>query len=97
MKVGGLGMKGVDTIARVRREHFVCGRTIKQIAREQHVSRNTVRKILRTEATEFEYGRDAPPLPKIGPWQKELDQLLAENSIKASRERRTHSPRATYR
>jgi transposase len=48
-----------------------------------------VRKILRTEATEFEYGRDAQPLPKIGPWQKELDQILSENSLKASRERLT--------
>jgi len=41
-------MKGVDTIARVRREHFVRGRSIKEISRDLHVSRNTVRKILRS-------------------------------------------------
>jgi len=46
-----LGMKGVDTIAKVRREFYQHGRTIKQIARDLHVARNTVRKILRTDAT----------------------------------------------
>ena len=38
-------MKGVDTIARIRRE-FVRGRTIKEAMRDLHVSRNTVRKPL---------------------------------------------------
>ena len=42
-------MKGVDTIARVRREFYVRGRSIKEICRELHVSRNTVRKILRSD------------------------------------------------
>jgi DNA-binding NarL/FixJ family response regulator len=46
-------MKGVDTIARVRREFFVRGRSIKEITRELHISRNTVRKILRSGATAF--------------------------------------------
>jgi predicted transcriptional regulator len=41
----------VDTIARVRREHF--GKTIKEIARDLHLSRNTVRKILRSGASSF--------------------------------------------
>ncbi len=44
-------MKGVDTIARVRREFHQRKRSIKQIARELHISRNTVRKILRSDAT----------------------------------------------
>ena len=47
-------MKGVETIARVRREFFVRGRTIKEICRDLHVSRNTVRKILRSEAPALE-------------------------------------------
>ena len=46
-------MKGVDTIARVRREHLVRGKTIKEIARDLHLSRNTVRKILRSWETAF--------------------------------------------
>jgi len=34
----------VETIARIRREHLVKGKTIKEIARDIKVSRNTVRK-----------------------------------------------------
>ena len=48
-------MKGVDTVARIRREFFVRGRTIKEIVRELHVSRNTVRKVLRSNETAFDY------------------------------------------
>jgi orotate phosphoribosyltransferase-like protein len=44
-------MKGVDTIARVRREYFVRGKSIKEIVRELHVSRNTVRRIIRRDET----------------------------------------------
>ena len=60
-------MKGVDTIARIRREFFVRGKTIKEIVRELQVSRNTVRKVLRSGATEFSYEREVQPLPKLGP------------------------------
>ncbi|MFG1285375.1 IS21 family transposase, partial [Xanthobacter autotrophicus] len=70
-------MKGVDTIARIRREHFVRGKSIKEIVRELHVSRNTVRKVLRTGATAFSYEREVQPLPRIGPWREALDGLLA--------------------
>ncbi len=35
-------MKGVDTIARIRREFFTRGRAIKDIVRDLYVSRNTV-------------------------------------------------------
>ncbi|CAN5552860.1 hypothetical protein BH23BAC4_BH23BAC4_01690 [soil metagenome] len=35
-------MKGVDTIARIRCEFFVPGKSIKEIVREQHVSRRAV-------------------------------------------------------
>src|SRR6478609_4749398 len=82
-------MKGVDTIARVRREFYVRGRSIKEICRELDVSRNTVRKLLRSGATAFEYDRSVQPQPKIGPWQAELDRLLVVNAARASRERPT--------
>jgi len=39
----------VETIARIRREHFIKGKTIKEIARDLKVSRNTVRKVLSRE------------------------------------------------
>jgi transposase len=82
-------MKGVDTIARIRREFFVRGKSIKEIVREQHVSRNTVRKILRSGASAFTYEREVQPLPKLGRWKAELDRLLAANAAKARRERLT--------
>jgi transposase len=82
-------MKSVDTIARIRREFFVRGKSIKEIVREQHVSRNTVRKILRSGATEFSYEREVQPLPRLGRWRAELDRLLASNGAKPSRERLT--------
>ncbi len=86
---GWQGMKSVDTIARIRREYFVRGKSIKQIVRELHVSRNTVRKVLRSDATEFVYERDVQPLPKLGRFTDELDQLLTLNEAKAPRERLT--------
>ena len=82
-------MKGVDTIARVRRAFYVRGRSIKEICRELDISRNTVRKILRSGATAFEYERSVQPQPKIGPWREELDRLLAVNAARSSRERLT--------
>jgi orotate phosphoribosyltransferase-like protein len=77
-------MKGVDTIARIRREFFVRGKSIKEIVREQHVSRNTVRKILRSGASAFTYEREVQPLPKLGRWKAELDRLLASNASKGA-------------
>ena len=82
-------MKGVDTIARVRREYLVRGRSIREIARELHISRNTVRKILRSGETEFVYERTVQPQPKLGSWRAELDRLLAVNAARSSRERLT--------
>lgn len=82
-------MKGVDTIARVRRAYFVQGKSIKQIERELHVARNTVRKIICSGETRFSYEREIQPLPAIGPWQAELDRLLLTNEGKPSRERLT--------
>jgi DNA-binding transcriptional regulator LsrR (DeoR family) len=35
----------VETIGRIRREHFVKGKSIKEIARDLKISRNTVRKV----------------------------------------------------
>jgi transposase len=82
-------MKSVDTIARIRREYFVRGKSIKQIVRELHVSRNTVRKVLRSGETEFSYEREVQPLPKLGRFQAELDRLLTENEAKPARDRLT--------
>src|SRR5581483_448886 len=79
----------VETIARIRREHFIKGRTIKEIARDLKVSRNTVRKVLRSGETSFEYERQVQPRPKLGRWATELDGLLAANAAKPAREQLT--------
>jgi transposase len=79
----------VETIGRIRRAHFIKGKSIKEIVRELRVSRNTVRKVLRSGATAFEYGRQVQPRPKVGPWRGDLDQMLAANEAKPLRERLT--------
>src|SRR5579871_2918645 len=79
----------VETIARIRREHFIKGKTIKEIARDLKVSRNTVRKVLRSGETSFGYERQVQPRPKLGRWAVELDGLLAANAAKPSREQLT--------
>ena len=79
----------VETIAKVRRLHLVEGRPIKAICRDLGLSRKVVRKVLRSGATEFGYARRQQPLPKLGPWQAELDRLLAENAARSARERLT--------
>jgi predicted transcriptional regulator len=55
----------VETVARIRREHFVKGKTIREIARDLGMSRNTVRKVLRSGETSFEYERNVQPRPKL--------------------------------
>jgi transposase len=67
----------VETIGRIRREHLVKGKSIKEIARDLKVSRNTVRKVLRSGETSFAYQREVQPRPKIGRWKSELDGVLA--------------------
>src|SRR5205807_2751016 len=61
-------MLTVETIGRIRREHFLKGKTIKEIARDLKVSRNKVRRVLRSGATSFEYEREIQPRPKLGRW-----------------------------
>ena len=86
---GQIGMFVVETIARIRRAHFVQGKSIKAICRELRVSRKTVRKVIRSEATEFQYEREQQPMPRLGAWREQLDVALASNEAKPSRERLT--------
>ncbi|MCJ2130598.1 IS21 family transposase, partial [Methylobacterium sp. E-045] len=79
-------MKGVDTIARIRRPFFNRGRAIKNIVRDLHVSRNTVRKVVRSGATAFAYEREVPPLPQLGPWRDALARMLPTNASRSARE-----------
>jgi transposase len=84
-------MISVDTIAKVRRAHFVEGKKIKRIAREQRLARNTVRSILRAEGeTERRYERSEQPMPRLGPHVAALERMLADNAQKPRRERLTY-------
>ena len=82
-------MLTVETIGRIRREHFLKGKTIKEIARDLKVSRNTVRKVLRSGVTSFEYERNIQPRPKLGRWTSDLDELRTSNAGKPAREQLT--------
>ena len=79
----------VETIGRIRREHFVQGKSIKEIARDLRLSRNTVRKVLRSDETSFSYERRVQPRPKLGRWKEQLDRLLAANVEAPAREQLT--------
>jgi transcriptional regulator with XRE-family HTH domain len=79
----------VETVARIRREHFVKGKTIKEIARDLGVSRNTVRRVLRSGETWFEYERTVQTAAEAGRWTAELDELLGGNAAKPTREQLT--------
>jgi transposase len=79
----------VETIGRIRREHLVKGKSIKEIARDLKISRNTVRRILRSGETSFSYEREVQPRPRLGSWKADLDRMLTINAGKAPRERLT--------
>jgi len=79
----------VETIGKIRRAFFQQKKAIKTISRELKVSRKAIRKAIRSEATEFRYERSVQPMPKLGPWRDQLDELLLANERKPRRERLT--------
>jgi hypothetical protein len=83
------GMLVVETIAKIRRAFFHQKKAIKTISRELKVSRKVIRKVIRSGETEFRYERTVQPMPKIGPWRDQLNELLLSNEGKPSRERLT--------
>ena len=86
---GRIGMFVVETIAWIRRAHFVLGKSLKAICGELKVSRKTVCKVILSEATEFQYEREQQPLPRLGAFREQVDALLSSNAAKPSRERLT--------
>ena len=84
-------MIGVDLIGQIRRAYFEQGRPIKEIVRTLSVSRATVRKVIRgEEVTAFRYtARVAQPSPKLGPWIKDLVEILEAQAKLPRRERRS--------
>jgi len=82
-------MTSVETIARIRFEHFQNRKGIKRISRELGVARDTVRKVLRSQATQFSYKRTTQPTPKLGPWVETLTEILEAEARVPRRERRS--------
>jgi len=79
----------VETIGRIRRDHLVKGKSIREIARDLKLSRNTVRRVLRSGETSSSYEREHQPRPRLGRWKADLDRLLTANAGKSARERLT--------
>ncbi len=79
----------VETIGRIRREHLVTGKSIREIARDLKLSRNTVRRVPRSDETSISYERVRQPRRRLGRWKADLDRLLVTNAAKAARERCT--------
>ena len=77
----------METIARIRRAHFVQGKSIKAISREFGLARNTIRHVLRSGETSPSYERTIQPRPKLGKWVEELERRLTANDQKSRRER----------
>jgi transposase len=79
----------VETIGRIRRDHLVKGKSIREIARDLKLSRNTVRRVLRSGETSSSYEREVQPRPRLGRWKADLDRLLTANAGTSARERLT--------
>ena len=82
------GVLCVETVGRIRRLHFVDGRSIKEIARLLRVSRNTVRRVIRSETPALSYERTVQPRPQLGPYATRLEQMLEEDERLPARQRR---------
>ena len=72
-------MMTLETIAKIRRDHLIDEKTIKQIVRDRGVSRNTVRKALREGAGAFVYKRKEQPRPLLGAFVERLESMLDED------------------
>ncbi len=81
----------VETIAKIRRYHFVKGLGIKTISRRLGISKNTVRKVIRSEATEHFYKRTIQPQPQLGEYVPRLEKLLAKDWERPRKRRLTAS------
>ncbi|HWT51222.1 MAG TPA: IS21 family transposase, partial [Caulobacter sp.] len=79
----------LETVAKIRREHFARGKGVKTIAREMGLARNTVRKVLRSGETSLEYERREQPHPKLGTFIERLEGMLEANASGARKDRLT--------
>ncbi|MBK8209096.1 MAG: hypothetical protein IPK78_03255 [Rhodospirillales bacterium] len=79
------GMMTVETIGRIRREHFVKGKGIRRIAENLKVLRQTVRKAIAAGGTESRETHEG--LAQLGAFVARLEELLTANAERSRRER----------
>ncbi len=79
----------VETIAKIRRMHYVQNKGIKTIARELRLSKNTVKKVIREDKTSKSYERSKQILPTMDEFKLQLTNMLEANSVKPLRQRYT--------
>jgi transposase len=79
----------VESIRKIRQAYHRDKKPIRQIAREFHLSNNTVKKIIRSDITEQVYKRTEQPRAKLSQYEDRLKELLAEDSLKPVRHRRS--------
>jgi len=81
-------MISLDTISRVRLDHFRHGKKIKEIVRLRGISRNSVRKIIRNEEiVDPRYERSHQTFPKLGDYIERLEEMLEVNEKRCRKER----------
>lgn len=80
----------METIAKIRRLHYVEGKGFKTIARALRLSKNTVKKVLRSDKTKFHYqSRQLQPYRVLGDYIERLDERLSKDMQEPKRRRRT--------
>lgn len=79
----------MESIAKIRRMHFIDGKGIKTIARELCISKNTVKKIIRSGETKFELSKYTKAKPVLDMYLDRLNELLMNNLKEPVRRRLT--------
>ncbi len=72
-------MLKMNSIAEIRRRHFVEGETISTLSKDLKLSRQTIRKALKT-TEEPMYQRKKQAHPKLGDFQSQLTQWLEHDA-----------------
>ncbi len=79
----------MELYARVRRAHYVEGKSERQVAREYGLARETVRKMLQYSVPPG-YRRQQPAKrPKLDPWVGVIDSILEEDRERPRKQRHT--------
>ncbi len=78
----------VETIAKIRRMHFVERKKIKTIARELRISKNTVRDIVRSNIVKRQYVRENQSYPVLGTYLPMLKEKLEHDKSEPGRRQR---------